>query len=74
MEKITGHPNYFILKRFIISNKEMTAYATRVLNILINQFPNTPLAARATTLLDVLSRRAQIEEELRNLVVTRNTG
>lgn len=46
--------------------------AATVLNSIISQFPNTPLAARATTLLDVLSRRAQIEEELRNLVVTRN--
>ena len=48
--------------------------AATVLNSIISQFPNTPLAARATTLLDVLSRRAQIEEELRNLVVTRNQG
>jgi outer membrane protein assembly factor BamD (BamD/ComL family) len=48
--------------------------AKAVLNILINQFPNTPMATRATTLLDVLSRRNQIETELRNLVVTRDTG
>ena len=42
------------------------------MNSILTQFPNTALAARATTLLDVLSRRAQIEEELRNMAVTRN--
>ena len=46
--------------------------AIRVLNSILTQFPGTALAARATTLLDVLSRRTQIEEELRNMVVTRN--
>ncbi|MBK8139842.1 MAG: hypothetical protein IPK57_01675 [Chitinophagaceae bacterium] len=46
--------------------------AKNVLNSIISQFANTPLANKATGLLDVLSRRAQIEEELRNLVVTRN--
>ena len=46
--------------------------AITVLNSILTQFPNTALAARATTLLDVLSRRAQIEEELRNMAVTRN--
>ena len=48
--------------------------AVTVLNSIITQFPNTPLAARATNLLDVLGRRTQIEEELRNMVVTRNQG
>ena len=48
--------------------------AITVLNSILTQFPSTPLAARAATLLDVLSRRAQIEEELRNMVVTRNQG
>ncbi|HEY9657109.1 MAG TPA: tetratricopeptide repeat protein, partial [Allocoleopsis sp.] len=47
--------------------------ATRILQNIINQFPNTPLSAKAATMIDVLSRRAQIEEELRNMVVTRAT-
>ena len=46
--------------------------ATTVLNSIISQFPNTPLASRAANLLDVLSRRAQIEEELKKMVVTRS--
>lgn len=48
--------------------------ATSVLNSIVTQFPNTPLAAKAATLMDVLSRRNQIETELRNLVVTRTDG
>ena len=47
--------------------------AKRVLNDIINQFAQSPLAAKAHNLLDVLSRRTQIEEELRNLVVNRAT-
>ena len=45
--------------------------ASDILNNIITQFGNTPLAVKSATLLDVLSRRKQIEEELRNLVVTR---
>lgn len=45
--------------------------AIKKLGNIINQFPNTPLAAKATTMIDVLGRRKQIEEELRNLNVTR---
>jgi hypothetical protein len=41
------------------------------LNNIMTQFPGTPLAQRAMVMLDVLSRRFQIEEELRNLVINR---
>jgi tetratricopeptide (TPR) repeat protein len=43
--------------------------ATRVLQNIINQFSGQPLAEKATVMLDVLSRRAEIEEELRNMVI-----
>jgi len=43
--------------------------AKNVLNNIINRFANTPMAAKAKNLRDVLGRRAQIEEELRNLVI-----
>ena len=43
--------------------------ATEVLNNIITKFEGSPLAAKATSLLSVLSRRHEIEEELRNLVV-----
>ncbi len=45
--------------------------AVSILNSIISQFAGTPLAAKAANLLQVLGRRAQIEEELRNMVVTR---
>ncbi|MET0393702.1 MAG: tetratricopeptide repeat protein, partial [Chitinophagaceae bacterium] len=45
--------------------------AKTVLNNIVSRFIGTPLAAKATTMLDVLSRRSQIEEELRNLVIDR---
>jgi hypothetical protein len=44
--------------------------AKNALSNIISRFAGTPLEAKATTMLDVLNRRAQIEEELRNLVVT----
>ena len=43
--------------------------AKQVLQNIINQFSGQPLAEKATTMLDVLNRRAEIEEELRNLVI-----
>jgi len=46
--------------------------AKNVLNSIITRFPDSPLKPKAANMLDVLSRRAQIEEELRNMVVTRN--
>ncbi|GAA4326644.1 hypothetical protein [Flaviaesturariibacter amylovorans] len=51
--------------------QQQDSAATRTLNTLVAQAPNTPLAEKATTLLRVLGRRAQIEEELRNLQVER---
>jgi hypothetical protein len=43
--------------------------ATEVLTNIVNKFDGTPLAIKATNLLSVLSRRDEIEEELRNLVI-----
>lgn len=56
---------------YIRQRKDSTA--ANVLNNITTQFAGTPLAAKAANLLNVLGRRAQIEEELRNLVVTRAT-
>ncbi len=47
---------------------DSTAMAT--LNNIIRQFDGTGLAVKATALMDVLSRRSQIEEELRNLEIS----
>ena len=43
--------------------------AKKVLTSIITQFNKSPLADKARIMLDVLSRRKQIEEELRNLVI-----
>ncbi|HZI52778.1 MAG TPA: hypothetical protein VFD56_03710 [Chitinophagaceae bacterium] len=43
--------------------------ATDLLNTIITRFEGTPLATKAIGLLNVLSRRQQIEEELQNLVI-----
>ena len=43
--------------------------ATEVLNNIVAKFEGSPLAAKAASLLSVLSRRHEIEEELRNLVI-----
>ncbi len=43
--------------------------ALKVLDNIIQQFDGQPLADKATVMRDVLSRRAEIEEELRNLVI-----
>lgn len=48
--------------------------ATSILNNILLQFPSTALAEKAATMIDVLSRRSQIEEELTNLVVERPAG
>jgi len=45
--------------------------ATRILNSIVTLFPKTPLAAKATNLMNVLNRRNQIEAELNSLSVTR---
>ena len=45
--------------------------ATVVLRNIVSTFPGTPIAARATTMIDVLSRRKQIEDELTRLNISR---
>ena len=47
------------------------AKATEILNAIIGQKPNTPMAAKAATMIDVLSRRQKIENELAGLNVQR---
>ena len=58
---------------YYVKQKE-DSVAKKILNDLIAQFGDSPLKEKATTLLDVLGRRAQIEEELRNMVITRIPG
>ena len=52
---------------YIKQREDSTAIG--LLNTITTRFEGTPLATKAIGLLDVLSRRQQIEEELRNLVI-----
>jgi tetratricopeptide (TPR) repeat protein len=56
---------------FIRTNQDMQARST--LTSITNKWPKTPMAAKAATLLDVLSRRRQIEDYLTKLQVTRKS-
>lgn len=47
--------------------------AKNTLNLIVQQNANTALANKATNMIQVLGRRAQIEEELRNLNIVRPT-
>ena len=54
---------------YIRQREDSTAIS--ILNNITTQFSQSPLAARATALINVLSRRNEIEEELKNLVINR---
>ncbi len=60
----------YIESVYYIKQKE-DSVATGILNSIISEFPQSPLANKAATMIDVLSRRKQIEEELTNLVIER---
>jgi tetratricopeptide (TPR) repeat protein len=64
-------PQLLYIESVYYIRQRQDSTAKNVLNNIISQFPGTPLANKATTLLNVLGRRNQIEEELRNMVVTR---
>jgi tetratricopeptide (TPR) repeat protein len=54
---------------FIRSRQDVQAKV--VLNSIMSKFPKTPMAIKASTMLDVLNRRAQIEDYLTKLKVQR---
>lgn len=66
-------PQLLYIEAVYYIKQRQDSAAVEVLNSIQAKFPNTPLALKATGLLDVLSRRAQIEEELKNLNVSRQT-
>lgn len=67
-------PNYwtpqllYIEAVYYVKQRE-DSIAKKVLNNIIAQFTGHPLSEKAKTLLDVLNRRKEIEEELRNMVI-----
>ena len=60
----------YIESVYYIRNREDQRAITTLANI-PTKYPKTPMAAKATALIDVLKRRKQIEDYLTNLQVTR---
>ncbi len=60
----------YIQSVYYIKNREDSA-AKKVLHQIIDNYPNTPIQEKATTMLDVLGRRDSIEHYLTNLNVVR---
>jgi outer membrane protein assembly factor BamD (BamD/ComL family) len=67
-------PQLLYIEAVYYIKERQDSIAKDVLTTLIGQFGNSPLTPKATVMLDVLGRRKQIEEELRNMVVTRVPG
>ncbi|RYY38310.1 MAG: tetratricopeptide repeat protein [Chitinophagaceae bacterium] len=65
----TWNPQLLYIQAVAQVKQQQDSNAVHTLQTLITQNPNTALAAKAQTLIDVLKRRSQIEEELRNLQV-----
>ncbi|HEY6502484.1 MAG TPA: hypothetical protein VIZ28_00795, partial [Chitinophagaceae bacterium] len=64
-------PQLLYIEAVYYIKQRQDSAAKVALNNIINSFSQSPLAAKAATMLDVLNRRKQIEDELRNLVVNR---
>jgi len=64
-------PQLLYIEAVYYIKQRQDSAAITALNNIISKFPQSPLAAKATTMKDVLSRRAQIEKELRDLVINR---
>lgn len=64
-------PQLLYIEAVYYIKQRQDSTAKTVLNNIISRFTGTPLQARAATMLDVLNRRAQIEDELRNMVINR---
>jgi tetratricopeptide (TPR) repeat protein len=60
----------YIESVYYIKQRDDSA-AIKVLNNIVSQFPESPLAPRATNMINVLGRRKEIEDELTKLNITR---
>jgi outer membrane protein assembly factor BamD (BamD/ComL family) len=64
-------PQLLYIESIYLIRSNQDPQAKAVLQSIINKFPHTPMSDKATTMLDVLSRRRQIEDYLTRLQVTR---
>jgi|GEM_PF-3758265 len=67
----TWQPQLLYIEAVYHSKLREDSAATSILTTLVNQNPNTPIAAKANNLINALSRRAQIEDELNRLQIER---
>ncbi|MBC7949213.1 MAG: tetratricopeptide repeat protein [Chitinophagaceae bacterium] len=64
-------PQLLYIESVYYVKQRQDSSAKVVLTNIVSTFPNTPLSTKAATMIDVLNRRQQIENELRNLVINR---
>ena len=64
-------PQLLYIESVYFIRSRQDAQARGVLSGIISKWPKTPMAAKASTMLDVLNRRRQIEDYLTRLQVTR---
>ena len=65
-------PNLLYIEAIYYVKQKEDATAINKLQSLISLFPSSPLAAKANTMIDVLSRRKEIEGYLGSLTIERN--
>jgi tetratricopeptide (TPR) repeat protein len=64
-------PQLLYIESIYLVSKHEDSSAIETLTSLKDQFAGSPMAAKAETMIDVLSRRAEIEDYLTNLQITR---
>lgn len=67
-------PQLLYIQSIYYIRQKQDSLATVTLNDLVNLYNSSPLADKASTMLDVLSRRSEIEEYLTNLTIERDTS
>ncbi|MBS1920345.1 MAG: hypothetical protein JST17_08835 [Bacteroidetes bacterium] len=65
-------PQLLYIESVYYIKQKQDSIAKNILTSIITQFSKSPLSGRAATMIDVLNRRKQIEEELTNLVIEKS--
>ncbi len=65
------NPQLLYIESVYYIRQRQDSVAISILNQIINQYPNSELKEKAATMVDVVQRRASIEEHLTNLTIER---
>ena len=65
------NPQLLYIESIYYIRQRQDSVAIGILDQVVNQYPNSPLKEKAATMIDVLQRRASIEEYLTNLKIER---